>query len=1754
MKTIAHILAMCLFVFGLSAQHDHSEIEHLFENKSLADFEQQIGLTAADYSNTELLDFVDEEYQKFHDIMEEKFEQGLTIRPLKFELSYGRLVEIVKEQITSFKPPTGQSGSPKVADGPCVNMDFEMDNFTGWTLTRGNVTGAMPYSFAGEFATAPGPYHRIYGGGVDPVCGIPRVNPLGGAFSARLGNGTGVGARAARLKQTFLVDPTNYMFTYSYAVIFESPAGHSLNQLPYFTVRVFDSLGNSIPCGEYSVIADAANTPDYQTTIWNGSTVLYKNWESVFTNLSAYIGQNVTVEFTSGDCSLTGHFGYAYVDASCGIDQLTASNDIICVGDSSVLTAPAGASAYLWSNGATTQSTTVYAGGVYSCTVTPYQGGGCDITLDITISENPMPVADFTSAPAACVGAPVDFTDLSTIPNPGTITAYRWDFGDGVVTPLSSGAIVAVPNTTGTYTAPSHTYMAPGVYNVELYVESADGCGDSITIPVTINGLPAVVAGPDQTVCDGESVTLSGAGAVSYVWDNGVTDGVPFTPVLGTTTYTVTGTDANGCVNTDQVDVIVNPLPVVDAGADQTVCDGESVTLNGAGASVHVWDNGVMDGVPFVPAVGTTTYTVTGTDANGCVNTDQVDVLVNPLPAVDAGSDQTVCEGDMVTLTGTGIAGSGAGTYVWDNGITNGVPFMPAVGTTTYTVTGTDLNGCVNTDQVDVTVNAAPIVMANADQSTVCDGETVTLTGMGASSYTWDNGVTDGVPFVPGVGTTTYTVTGTDGNGCTNTDQIDITVNALPVVVAGADQTVCEGTAVTLSGSGASVYVWDNGVMDGVPFVPAVGTTTYTVTGTDVNGCVNTDQVDVLVNPLPAVDAGSDQTVCEGDMVTLTGTGIAGSGAGTYVWDNGITNGVPFMPAVGTTTYTVTGTDLNGCVNTDQVDVTVNAAPIVVANADQSTVCDGETVTLTGMGASSYTWDNGVTDGVPFVPGVGATTYTVTGTDGNGCTNTDQIDITVNALPVVVSGADQTVCEGTAVTLSGSGASVHVWDNGITDGVPFVPGVGTTTYTVTGTDANGCVNTDQVDVLVNPLPTVDAGSDQTVCEGDMVTLTGTGIAGSGAGTYVWDNGITNGVPFMPAVGTTTYTVTGTDLNGCVNTDQVDVTVNAAPIVVANADQSTVCDGETVTLTGMGASSYTWDNGVTDGVPFVPGVGTTTYTVTGTDGNGCTNTDQIDITVNALPVVVAGADQTVCEGTAVTLSGSGASVYVWDNGITDGISFVQAVGTVTYTVVGTDANGCSASDQVDVTVHPLPTVDAGADQTVCDGEMVTLIGAGITGAGAGTYVWDNGITNGVPFMPAIGTTTYTVTGTDANGCVNTDQVDITVHTLPVVNAGVDQAVCEGESVTLSGSGAPILAWDNGVTNGVPFVQAVGTVTYTLTGTDANGCMNTDQVVVVVNPLPSINAGTDRQVCEGTWVTLSAVGSPALYWNNGVTNNVPFIQVPGVENYIVHDSLSTGCTASDTVIVEVFANPIVTAEDVEICEGDGAILEGQGAVSYIWTGGIIDGVEFYPTETSTYMVTGTDANGCIGYADATVRVNYAPNVDFKVLTLSLSSTNPITGFDNLTTGAVSYQWNFGDGSPYNYEFEPVHTFPLDESGEYAITLTAESEFGCEAQAVKYVHVFPDYTIFVPNTFTPDGNGANEIFKPVMQGFDEDEYTMYIFNRWGDLIFETHNMEVGWDGTFAGQNFQVQDGVYTWKIIAGLKDSADSKIFVGHVTILK
>ena len=455
--------------------------------------------------------------------------------------------------------------------------------------------------------------------------------------------------------------------------------------------------------------------------------------------------------------------------------------------------------------------------------------------------------------------------------------------------------------------------IGPSTAQIYVYIDSMTITPIYVTTwdvptPVCISDAPIDL---DPYITDGTAGTWSGVGITGSMFD----------PSVGTQDITYTVDYACGGTATLTQTIVVDAAPTIDAGIDVTVCDGDAVTLtatNPDGAAL-AWSGGVVDGTPFIPPLGTTTYTVTGTIGT-CTSTDDVDVTVNPIPTIDAGPDVTVCEGDLVTLTADNPDGA---ALAWSGGITDGVAFPAGAGTTTYTVTAT-LAGCTATDDVDVDGSGTVTIDAGLDV-TVCDGDLVTLTAFNpdGAALAWTGGVTDGTPFTPPLGTTTYSVTGTIGS-CTATDDVDVTVNPLPTIDAGPDQLVCEGTMVTLTATNpdGAALAWSGGISDGVPFAAGAGVTVYTVTA-DLAGCISTDDVTIDGSGSISVDAGTDINVCDGETVTLTGTNPDGA---ALVWDLGVTDGTPFVPPLGTTTYTLTGT-LGSCTDTDVIDVTVNPLP-----------------------------------------------------------------------------------------------------------------------------------------------------------------------------------------------------------------------------------------------------------------------------------------------------------------------------------------------------------------------------------------------------------------------------------------------------------------------------------------------------------------------------------------------------------------------------------------------------------------------------------------------------------------------------------------------------------------------------------------------------------------------------------------------------------------------------------------------------------
>ena len=582
-----------------------------------------------------------------------------------------------------------------------------------------------------------------------------------------------------------------------------------------------------------------------------------------------------------------------------------------------------------------------------------------------------------------CPGA--TFNLSSTATNGGSPYTYAWTVLSGSAT-LSAANIAnptAVVNTDAT-----------------LQLTVTDVCGSVVTSTVVanINENPITITPANSAICINSSTTLTAANGSNYTWTptndlSASNTAVVIANPTSTVTYTVNGTYGIGCSGSTNTTVTVNPLPVVNAGLDQTVCLNTPVVLNAAGATSYTWNNNVSNGVAFTPA-STTVYTVTGTDANGCVNQDQVTISVNGLPGVSAGQDFAICNGFGATLTG-----NGANTYTWNNNVNNGVVFFPNT-TQSYVVTGTGANGCSNQDTITITVNNTPVVSLTNGGSSCANG-TVALSATTTNAYGgfWSatngggvlspnvsnsNVVYNANPSDPSTVNFTYVAFNQCGSTTASTS---ISVLSLPTVNAGLNQTACANSNVTLTATSNGTVVWNSGLLDGVAFLAAQGTTSYIATATGANGCTNTDTVTVTGLALPNVGAGQDQTVCAGESVTLNG-----SGANSYAWNNNVIDGVPFPPTA-TGQYSVTGTGSNGCSNQDNVNVTVNALPnAIVISADPVTL-------VASPAGATYQWINCATgqaiadannDTLVATSNGG---YAVIVTNASGCSDTSECTI-----------------------------------------------------------------------------------------------------------------------------------------------------------------------------------------------------------------------------------------------------------------------------------------------------------------------------------------------------------------------------------------------------------------------------------------------------------------------------------------------------------------------------------------------------------------------------------------------------------------------------------------------------------------------------------------------------------------------------------------------------------------------------------------
>jgi gliding motility-associated-like protein len=1566
-----------------------------------------------------------------------------------------------------------------------------------------------------------------------------------------------------------------------------------VNPLPTVTINPASSsicIGNSV-----SLTASGAST-----YTWSPATSLSATTGSTVTaNPTSTITYTVTGTNANG-CSNT-------ATATVNVNPLptvsvTPSNPTICVGQSTALTA-SGASTYTWSPAtglSTTTGANVTANPTLTTTytVTGTSAAGCVNTATVTVNVNPIPNVTVTPSTSICAGQSVTLTA-------GGATTYTWSPATGLSS-TTGATVTATPATTTTYTVTGTT----------------SGCSNTATTTITITPNAAPTINPAGPFCINAAPFTLSASIAGGTWSGpGVnpTTGVFNPTTAGAGTHTITYTTPPPCGGTASINITVHPLPTVTVNPSNTsICQGQGINLIASGATTYSWSpatglsSTTTATVTASPSV-TTTYTVTGT-SNGCSNTATAVVTVIPPNTPTITPAGPFCTDNGVVTLNASVAG---GTWSGPGVNPSTGQFDPAVaGPGSHLISYTTPPPCGGTANTTIVVNAVPVVTVNPTALTICQGQSLNITSNGATTYSWSpatglNTTTGNSVIATPNATTTYTVTGTS-NGCSASANSVITVVPPTTPVISPAGPFCTNDnplnlSVSVPGgtwSGNGITNASNGTFD--PSVAGAGTHTITYTTTGV--CGTSVTTSIVVNALPVITVTpAAPSICLGSSV-----GLSASGATSYTWSPAIglssTTGsnVTANPTA-TTTYTVTGTT-NGCTSSQNVVVTVNPLPVITINPNNPTICNGQSVTLTASGADSYNWSPSTalsstnTATVTSSP-TSTITYTVIGTSTAGCTNTGTVTVNVNNNPTIsLSPANPTICIGDNINLTASGATSYLWTpaTGLssTTGATVTANPTTTTaYTVTGTDANGCAASGNVTVIVNPLPVVTVTpNNPAICIGSSVSLTA-----NGASSYSWSpatglNQTSGATVTANPTSTTTYIVTGTDANGCSNTATAVVMVNPLPTITLGPVNPEICIGANITLTASGASTYNWVpsiglNQTTGNSVVASPSATTQYTVVGTDANGCVNSQNITVTVNPLPVLsVTPATPAICIGATTTLNVTGATTYTWSpatglSSTTGNTVNASPLNTTTYTVTGTDLNGCINTTQVTVTVNPLPNVTAiAAPATICQGAVSTL-----TASGADTYTWapasSLSSTSGasVQAQPS-STTTYVVTGTDINGCVNTASLVLTVNPNPAINVTASpNVICIGNSSILTATGASTYTWTpsatlSSSTGATVTANPVVTTTYTVTGTTMGGCTSTSTVTVTVNPILSLTVVGGTEICYGSSVSLTAIasggnGGPYFYnWSPAtglnVTNAATVIASPTVTTtYTV--SVSDNCGTpmrTEEVTVVVHPLPLVSfsADTLSGCVPVAVNFENTSPSSFACAWNFGDGN--YSNQCNPYHVynnagsfpvslTITDAFGCVNtQGGMTINVYPHPVADFTMGPQPTTIALPLISFNGTVSSndVVNWTWNINNldtliGSQVQYTFTDTGSFP--------VTLYVVNQYGCEDSITKEVVILGDFTIYIPNAFSPNGDGKNETWGPegVGIGTNPGDYQLYIFDRWGELIFYSEQFIKKWNGIPIGASEVAQQDTYVYKII--VKDYlGQSHEYVGHFTLIK
>lgn len=1290
--------------------------------------------------------------------------------------------------------------------------------------------------------------------------------------------------------------------------------------------------------------------------------------------------------------------------------------------------------------------------------------GGCTIEDTVFFTVNPVPATPSIADTAFCAGGTATLRYTGT----GTVTWYSSLSGGSVVS--SANPFVHTPASTISYYA-----------QVQL-----SGCTQPSRDPVTItvNPIPVVDAGANFSMCLKDAqLNLSGNPSGGTWSGKGMINATgtfnPDTAGTGVTKLIYSYTDSKGCSNLDSVKITVNSLPVVDAGANVSLCSNAADSILAAGTPA----GGSWTGTGIQPIgrfqasmVGPGNYVVryNFTDANGCKSLDSLTVTVKAPPTVDAGADFSICvDSTAITLSGTPSGGSWTG-----NGITNPSGTFLAANATVgawflkYQILGA--NGCPNTDSLKVTVNPLPLVSVFSD-TTLCDqaNKPVQL------SCTPTGGIWNGSPQVSSGGLFTPAGTGTFNvdyfyrspfTGCSGSDSRQITVIAPTPAKAGPDTTGCvNGTPIQLTGTPTGTWQSTSRLTSAGLFTPNTAGVFTVVYQQGAGNCLTTDTAKITVLAPPPVDAGPDISICANSPDTLLKS-VSPTSGGTWS-GTGITTGGVFSPqTIGSGTFTVNYnfTNVFGCSNSDSRIITVKALPVINLFASDTTICNQSiSVTFSATPPGGSWFGSAISSGGVFTPkAIGDSIIYYRVTNSLGCTDTAQKNVHIVAPVKPNAGSDFSICHKAAsIQLTGTPSTPNgnwVSTTQLTSTGQFTPTTVGSFALVYRIASGNCLNSDTVLATVNPLPTVNAGNDFTTCGNTKDTLikpiqptsggswTGTGITSTGLFTAINGGGVYNLYYHF------------TDSKGCSNLDSMKITINT--FVSTNAPDTTICDQSVSVKLNATPSGGNWIGPNIDPAGnFTPsGPGSFTVRYAAVNAVGCRDT--ADKVINVVPPVfpTAGPDTALCHlSSPIQLNASPAGGAWKTTTLLNSAGRFDPKTAGNYSLIYELGSGnCLTRDTVKILVNALPSVNAGPDFALCTNSPdTTLVPTSATPGGS----WSgSGITSGGLFtIPATnGNHTVSYRYTDANGCTNTDGRIISIFGVtPVVISNPDTSICdlpEPVFFTASPSGG---SWSG------PGIDVAGQFVAPDTGvykvdyiyTNSFGCSDTGQKTITIRKPLTPNAGSDFARCHnaapvqlngtpaqpgGKWQTTQQLSSTGLFTPD----------MPGLYR-LVYDLDSGNCLTHDTVIAVVNVIPTVSAgPDTSVCLNSGNFfLQLQGSpAGGIWSGpGVTGGNVYHPstgTGTRTLYYQFTDVNGCKSNDSMDVTVDPLPVVDvFNTDTTICNQTIPVQFFGNPSGGIWSGNGVMPDG-----------TYTPNGNGLFTFDYSIANNFGCRDTARKNVLV--------------------------------------------------------------------------------------------------